>query len=124
MKFFKEHKRAADLLLIAFFLIVSGALWLGFRLNTGEGAAAVVRIDGQTVASYPLQINGTYELNGGTNILVIENGTARIDEADCPDKICVRQGEIHLTGQCITCLPNRLTVTIEGGEQEFDIIMG
>lgn len=124
LKFFKEHKKAADLILIAFFLVLSAALWLCFKLNTGEGSMAVVRVDGETVASYSLLVNGTYELNGGTNLLVIEDGYARIEEADCPDKICVRQGKIHLTGQCITCLPNRLTVTIEGGEAEFDIVVG
>ena len=48
-----------------------------------------------------------------------------MSEANCPDHICVRQGKIHYTGQVITCLPNRLTVTIEGGEDGgVDLIVG
>ena len=68
---------------------------------------------------------GSFPLNGGTNILVIEDGYAWMSEANCPDHICVRQGKIHYTGQVITCLPNRLTVTIEGGEDGgVDLIVG
>ena len=29
---------------------------------------------------------------------------------------CVKQGKIRATGQVITCLPNKLTVTDYGGE--------
>jgi hypothetical protein len=37
----------------------------------------------------------------------------------------VQQGRVRYTGQAITCLPNRLTVTIEGGEDSgVDIIVG
>ena len=44
-------------------------------------------------------------------------------EADCPDKICIDQGRVRYTGQCITCLPNKLTVTVEGGgEPEVDLV--
>ena len=86
---------------------------------------AVVAVNGEKVAEYSLSENGTYPLNGGTNILVIEDGAAFLEEANCPDKLCVKQGRISRTGQCITCLPNRLTVTVEGaGEPEYDIIVG
>ena len=50
---------------------------------------------------------------------------ARIEEADCPDKLCVRHPRIHFTGEVITCLPNKLTVTIEGGESnDVDLVVG
>ena len=49
-------------------------------------------------------------------MLTVEDGAASVTEADCPDKICVEQGRVRYTGQCITCLPNKLTVTLEGGE--------
>ena len=46
-----------------------------------------------------------------------------LTEADCPDKICVEQGRVRYTGQCITCLPNKLTVTLEGGDApEVDLV--
>ena len=91
----------------------------------GRGGVAVVRVDGAEVERHSLAVNGTFPLNGGSNVLVIEDGKAWISEADCPDRICVRQGKIHYTGQVITCLPNRLTVTVEGGESNgIDLVVG
>ena len=63
--------------------------------------------------------------NGGSNILVIEGGQAWLSEANCPDLLCVHQGKIRYTGQSIICLPNRLTVTVEGGEDDgVDFVTG
>jgi hypothetical protein len=35
-------------------------------------------------------------------------------DSPCPDKICVAAGAIVRTGQFIACLPNRVSVTLEG----------
>jgi hypothetical protein len=49
---------------------------------------------------------------------VIENNTARIKEADCPDELCVHQKEISKTGESIICLPHKLVIRISGGEEK------
>lgn|GEM_PF-1444467 len=51
-----------------------------------------------------------------TNRIVIENGTVRVSEANCKNGICVKTGEIRMSGERILCLPHRLIVSIEGGE--------
>ena len=114
--FFSDKKRIIDVSLVVFLLILAAVLY--FIVNGGRtaGAACVVRVDGNVIANYSLYENGQFELNGGTNTLVIEDGYAWLTDADCPDKLCVKQGKVHYTGQCITCLPNHLTVTVEGGE--------
>ena len=116
--------KKGDILFIAALLVLAGVLFAVFY--SGEpGAVAVVTIDGERVAEYPLNVNGTYPLNGGSNILVIENGEAYLEYADCPDKLCVKMGRISKTGQSITCLPNHLNVSVEGaGEAEYDVLVG
>ncbi|MBP3703179.1 MAG: NusG domain II-containing protein [Lachnospiraceae bacterium] len=60
------------------------------------------------------------------NVIVIENGEVFMQEADCPDKACVRQGKIRQSGEAIICLPHQLTVEIpadkagENAEPEID----
>ena len=60
------------------------------------------------------------------NIIVIENSEVSMQEADCPDKACVRQGKIRQSGEAIICLPHQLTVEIsangtgESAEPEID----
>ena len=111
-----------DIILIASILIVAVALFLVVELTKEDGAGVVVKVDGAKVAEYSLSENATYELNGGTNILRIENGEAYLTDANCPDKLCVHQGRISKTNQVITCLPNKLTVTVYGAEEGVELV--
>lgn len=119
----KHKKMRADLLLIGGCLLLALLLFAVARLTGEEGSGVVVQVNGAETARYGLYENGTYPLNGGTNTLVIENGEAWLSHADCPDHLCVKQGKIRANGQVITCLPNRLTVTVYGGaENDVDLV--
>lgn len=113
-----------DLLLIALLLLITGLFYLAFGRTKETGSYAVVRVEGAVVERHSLDEDGVYPLNGGTNVLAIEDGYAWMQEADCPDHVCMLMGKINKTGQVITCLPNLLTVTIEGGEQLVDGLVG
>ena len=124
-RLFADKKLRNDLILIAALLLIAGVLYLALNLGRQEGGVVVVRVDGVEVERHSLSVNGTFPLNGGSNILVIGDGKAWLSDADCPDLLCVKQGKIHYTGQVITCLPNRLTVTVEGGESDgVDLVVG
>ena len=120
-----RKKLIRDLVLAGSLLLAAVILLLVINGSRESGGVAVVRVDGVETERLPLSVNGTFSLNGGSNILIIQDGQAWMSEANCPDLICVRQGKIHYSGQVITCLPNRLTVTIEGGESGgVDLIVG
>ena len=124
-RFFADRKRRADLIVIGALLLLALVLYLAVGATRTEGGAVVVRVDGVETERHALSADGTYPLNGGSNILVIEGGQAWLSDANCPDLLCVRQGKIHYTGQSIICLPNRLTVTVEGGESDgVDFVVG
>ena len=107
-------------ILIASILALAVILSLVFALVKEQGDSVIVRVDGKQVAQYSLSQDGEYALNGGTNILRIEDGKAYLTEADCPDHLCVKQGIVDENGETITCLPNRLTVTVES-EREAEV---
>ena len=111
-----------DLILILSLLIVSFIILIFVSVLSKDGSYVTVRVNGNEICRYSLSEDGVYELNGGTNVLHIENGTAYLSDADCPDRLCVKQGKIKKTGQVITCLPNKLTVTVYGPSNEVDII--
>ena len=122
---FADKKRRADLIVIASLLLLALALYLILGALRTVGGEVVVRVDGVETERHALTADGTYPLNGGSNILDIGEGQAWLSEANCPDLLCVRQGKIRYTGQSIICLPNRLTVTVEGGEpDEVDAVVG
>ncbi|MBE6927254.1 MAG: NusG domain II-containing protein [Ruminococcaceae bacterium] len=112
-----------DFILIGILLVVIVAAFVAVTLLKSEGAYVVVRVDGKQVAQYSLLENGQYELNGGTNILRIEDGKAYLVSATCPDHLCVNQGKIDQSGETITCLPNRLTVTVYSDDKaDVDLV--
>ena len=114
-----------DLILVAVLLVAALALFFVMRTrqarDTGSGAQAVVTVEGREVGRYPLSKNGTFPLNGGTNILVVENGEAWVSEANCPDKVCMGMGKISRNGEFIACLPNRLLVVVEGAAEDSPV---
>ena len=103
-----------DFILIGAIIVIIAISIAVITLTKKDGAYVIVRVDGDQVAKYSLSVGGEYELNGGTNVLRIKDGKAYLTSASCPDHLCVKQGKIDQTGETITCLPNRLTVTVYG----------
>ena len=60
----------------------------------------------------------------GYNLIELGEDKVRVIEADCPDKIDVKQGWISGIGETIVCLPNRMVIEIKGIEKdtELDVI--
>ena len=111
-----DKKLLTDIILIGVLLAVGISGLIIWSLTSVGGNTVVVSVGGKTVAEYPLEIDGIYFLNGGTNILVIEDGYAYIREANCPGyQDCVMHEKINGTGigQDIVCSPNRVHVYIE-----------
>ena len=117
-----KKKLLWDAALLLLCLCLAGGFLLWNALCREEGAVAVVSVDGEEVARYPLDTPTEVPLQGtgGWNLLVIEDGCAYIREADCPDKVCVRTGKIRYAGETIVCLPHRLMIRIAGGEGGVD----
>lgn len=128
MNVFRKMKRADFLLLTA--VVCTGAiLLLVVALTAHTGEIVQIRVAGQIVRSFPLSENRTYEItgvNGGTNLLVIRDGAAWIEEADCPDALCVGMGRIRRVGQSVVCLPHKVVVEIVGAADDTgaDIVVG
>ena len=113
-------KKKKELVLILVILAVSALLYAGTRIIFSKPPMRVeISVDGTVIET--LDLNKDTELtvegwNGGTNHVVIKDGTVHVTEASCPDKVCVNQGTIRRTGEAIICLPTRMIARITGGE--------
>ena len=88
---------------------------------------AVVSVNGIEKERYPLSEDVLFLVNTeyGENVVEIKDGVCFVRSADCPDRLCVKQGGISRTGEAIICLPHRLTVKIEStgaGEEDYDAV--
>ena len=114
-----------DKILIVIVLAVAVLVFLIHNLLGGKGADTVtVKVDGKITGTYSLIENQTIEINDGSNILKIEDGIADMIEADCPDKLCVKQKAVSKNGESIICLPNEVIVEVESNEDsEYDAVV-
>ena len=111
-----------DILVIVGILLVALLSFLTIEFTKEAGSYVVVRVDGVEVGKYSLELDGEYVLNNGTNILHIKDGKAYLHDATCPDKLCVKQGSKNKSGETITCLPNKLTITVYGAEVDVELV--
>ena len=119
----EENKKKNDLILIGVLLVV--ALVAYFCISFFQGAntkngVAVVTIDDAEYGRFPLVVDTEERIelpDGSYNLLVIQDGKADVTEASCPDGICVNHRAISKQGQSIVCLPNKVVVEIENGEE-------
>ena len=111
-----------DLILIGAILASALMIFAIVCLAAEDGAYVVVRVDGEEVARYDLAQDGEYLLLDGKNVLRIEGGKAYLTHADCPDRLCVRRGKISKSGETITCLPHKLTVTVYSSDGDVELV--
>ena len=106
---------------LAGFLLLLAAVLMGYQyfFPAPQGQTAHILVDGKEVASFPLSEDREYTVSGadgGTNLLIIREGQIWCQDADCPDKNCVRQGKKQLSSDTIICKPHKMAVTITGEE--------
>ncbi|MBO4383332.1 MAG: NusG domain II-containing protein [Clostridia bacterium] len=115
-----------DFLIAGAVLLLAGVLTLVLRLSGGDpGGAVQVKIDGKVVGTYALVEEQAvpFDTDYGHNLLVIRDGKAHMEEADCPDHYCMEQGEIEKTGETLVCLPHKLVVEVVSGESsDVDVV--
>ncbi|MBQ3389862.1 MAG: NusG domain II-containing protein [Firmicutes bacterium] len=117
--------KKADIVLVLALLLVAAAAGIFMLAARDAGAEAVVVQNGKEILRMPLNEDTEEVITRGedSNTVVIKDGTARVTEANCPDKVCVHTGEIRYEGQTIVCLPHKLVVKIEGGDnQDVDAV--
>ena len=116
----KKNTRTAALSVTAFLVLVTAAclLYLLVLDKSPRDYVAEIYQNGSLIYSIPLNtVQSTYILDvegkeGGHNRIEIRQGSIGIIWADCPDKLCVRQGFIHNASIPITCLPNSLVIRL------------
>lgn len=88
--------------------------------NDRTGSDVIVLRDGKEIGRYSLSENDIITIWGDDesyNLILVNDGAAKVTDADCPDKLCVRQRSISKNGESIICLPHKLVITIDSPEE-------
>jgi hypothetical protein len=106
--------KKADLILAGGILLLAGLFALSLWLFVPSGQVAVVAVNGNEIARLDLSEDIRTTVNE-THVIVVENGTVRVESAPCPDLVCVKHLPVSRVGETIVCLPYGITVTVEEG---------
>lgn len=108
---------------IALVILLVAAVML---INSGsDGSYAAVYYNGEQIGSYPLDESGFYPLEEYGVTLEVSDKKIRVQDSDCPDRVCVKTGFISSPKQTIVCLPNHISVRIinENNDDNIDIVL-
>ena len=107
-----------DIIIIALALLAALALYLVSQVTLGaEASVVVVTVDGEEVLRKPLAMENRYEIaqdDGSLNVIRVEDGAVFMEEANCRDGLCIRQGKMRNGAKTIVCLPHKVVVQLKG----------
>lgn len=114
-----------DIIIIAAALLCALALYLVSQVSLGaEASSVVVTVDGREMLRRPLAMENSYEIaqeDGSVNVIRVEGGAVFMQEANCRDGLCIRQGRMKNAAKTIVCLPHKLVVQLTGDAPESDV---
>lgn len=122
----KQRIGVHDILLWILLLCMMVVLFLVcFLFRGGEGEQVEISLQGKVYGIYDLSEDRIIEVGNGTitNVVEIRQGKVYMTEADCPDRLCIRQGKISRDRETIVCLPNRVVVTVRSKQKtDYDAV--
>lgn len=123
----KELTKGDKILIVAVIIINVISLWLVKNVAFNQDSKYIsVQVNGEEIKKIIFDKNMVgkqipIETEYGYNLLEIGDEKVRVIEADCPDKLDVKQGYISRVGEVIVCLPNRLVIEIKGTRAETNV---
>ncbi|MBF0337624.1 MAG: NusG domain II-containing protein [Nitrospirae bacterium] len=118
-----KHATTADLVLLCILLSITAAATVFVSAVMPRGAEVTIEVNNKVV--YRLSLDTDRELHIGAVTVEIKASRVRVKDADCPNKLCVRQGWIDRG--TIICLPNRVVISVHERmhrKQEIDATTG
>lgn len=116
--------KKADIVLFVVLLLLGAAVSIFPLFTSSAGDEVRVEVGGELYGIYDL--NEDQEIvvkeNSHTNKIIIKDGAVSMDFSDCPNQDCVDHRSITEINEQIVCLPNRVSVSIEGGKGGYDVI--
>lgn len=106
-------------------VLAAGALYLALSFAP-KGAVAVVELDGETILERKLSEipqTETFPVEGENGVEVViqlSSQGACMATSTCPDQVCVETGLLTRAGESAICLPARVTLRLEGGQDQVD----
>ena len=110
-----------DIRLIVVIILIIGA---GFLIKNFSSSQIVAEVyyDGKIIEKVNLTGKEEKKIITGENksvVIIAEDGKIYFEKSDCPDKVCIKSGELDKNGDFASCLPEKVVIKVSG-EKESD----
>lgn len=122
------QNKKKNIILFGGLLLLIGAAFL-IRGVLYSGREAHIEIVCENEVRYTFDMDETKIIrvehpDGSYNVVCIEHGTVRVEDADCDNHDCIKQGRISKVGQSVICLPHQMVIRIVGTQDgEYDAVV-
>ncbi len=121
------NRKTRNTVLFVVLIFAAAAGTMALRAFTGrQGAYAAVQSHGKEIARLPLNTDAKLPVGNartGYNLVRVADGAVSVERADCPNQICVREGEKRYAGETIACLPHKLIITVKQESPQQDALV-
>lgn len=108
---------------IIFIILIPVLCFVFITLNkstSSKGDTVSIYYNSELYKSVPLNEDNEINVNN-TNTIIIKDSSVYMQHADCPDKLCIKQGRVSSSAKDIVCLPNKVRITVDK-KTEIDAI--
>ncbi len=110
----KKRMSVSDKIIVSIIIVVALLGVIFVSTASGGGPEVEISVGGEVYKTVALNSDKKQEIRvNDTNVVVVENGAARMESSDCVDQECIKQATIQNEGESIICGENDIVVTIK-----------
>lgn len=112
------------LTITVFIASIASIAYYFLKDNSTDRLKAEVYKDGKLIDTIDLQaVDKPKKITVGDdeyNVILVEKGRIRFEEANCKDDVCVKTGWLSKKGEMAVCIPHKTYIKISGIQDEID----
>ena len=112
--------KAKNILIAVCIIFIFGVIGSFFMILKPHGQTVQIIQDGKVLYTIDLDNSDdrtiVTEYQGSKNVIRIQEHQIYMEDAECPDHICVKMGVLKSSASPIVCLPNKLIIRYTDNE--------
>lgn len=117
-------KNRTLIIIFAALLIVAACAYFIFQADSSAKSEAVITLRGEVIHTIDLSnVPQSYTIDIEGSTVLVEEGRICMQDADCPDKLCVNTGYTSGPSKPIVCLPKQIVINVRTASESVDAVV-
>lgn len=112
--------KKGDFLIFSLIIVIAIVSAICFYRAPLMARTVTIYVDSEKYADYVISEGNeqivTLKTEFGYNQVKLQSDAVQMIQSDCANQDCIRMGSVSHAGDALICLPNKVTVVLEGGD--------